>query len=96
MLMYTYTMQTTGISDAVIMQIFYTVNGRDEEELNMPYPRSKNVTDILLPGVAYNDDISVQFSVRSINVISERSDLLTLRMCKILNFICSYVLIIVV
>ena len=98
MLMCTYTMQTTGISDAVIMQIFYTVNGRDEEELSMTYPRSKSVTDILLPGVAYNDDISVQFSVRNITVISERSDLLTLRMCKILNFICryQYVLIIVV
>ena len=87
MLMYTYTMQTTGIRDAVIMQIFYTVNGGNEQELNIPYPRSKNVTDILLPGVAYNGDISVQFSVRSIAVMSERSDLLRLRMCKIFIYV---------
>ena len=57
-----------------LVYIYYSVNGENQSVLNIPYPRSKRLTDILLPsGVTYNDDISVQLSIRNITATSETS-----------------------
>ena len=76
-------MQTSGISEPVIVQIYYNVNKEDRLALNMPYPQSKSFTDILLSDVTYNDNISVEFLVRNITTFSERSDPLTIRMLQV-------------
>ena len=76
-------MQTSGISDPVIVQIYYTVNKEDRPALNLPYLGSRRFTDILLSDVTYNDNISVEFLMRNITTFSERSDPLTIRMLQV-------------
>ena len=83
-------MQNSGVSDAVIVHIYYSVNGEDQSVLNIPFHRSKSLNDIFLPDVTYNDDISVEFTVRSITTMSERSDPLTIRMYIKQLYMCVY------
>ena len=78
-----YTIQTSGISDVVLVQIYYTVNGENRPVLDLPYLGSKRFTDIPLSDVTYDSEISVEFLVRSVQTFSERSEPLTIRMLHI-------------
>ena len=83
-------MQNSGVNDAVIVQIYYSVNGEDRPVLNIPSHRSKSLNDIFLPDVTYNDDISVEFIVRGITTMSERSNPLTIRTYIKQLYMCVY------
>ena len=54
-----------------------------EEILILQHQGSNNITDIMLPDVQYNDNISLQISLQ--NATTRRSDPLILRMYKCIN-----------
>ena len=83
-------MQNSGVSDAVFVHIYYSVNGDNRPVLNIPFHHSKSLNDIFLRDVTYNDDISVEFIVRNITTMSERSDPLTIRTYIKQLYMCVY------
>ena len=78
-------MQDSGIDGVTSVKIYYSVNGRDETNLTVPYQGSNNITDIMLPDVQYNDNISIQVSLQSATTMTGRSDPLILRMYKAMH-----------
>ena len=62
--------QDFGIDAVTNVTIYYSVNGGDKINLTLQHQGSNNITDIMLPDVQFNDNISV----------TGRSDPLTLRM----------------
>ena len=73
-------MQDSGIDGVTSVKIYYSVNGRDETNLTLPYQGSSTITDIMLTDVQYNDNISIQVSLQSATTMTGRSDPLILRM----------------
>ena len=89
-------MQDSGIDGVTSVKIYYSVNGRDETNLTLPYQGSNTITDIMLTDVQYNDNISIQVSLQSATTMTGRSDPLILRMyiyniynALILHFTCN-------
>ena len=67
------------------MKIYYSVNGGDKINLTLPNLGSNSITDVQLPDVQYNDNISLQISLQNATTMTGRSDPLILRMYKCTN-----------
>ena len=85
--------QDSGIDAVTNVTIHYSVNGGNTINLTLQHQGSNNITDIMLPDVQYNDNISIQISLQNATTMTRRSDPLTLRMYNALILCSHYVLI---
>ena len=54
--------------------MYYSVNGRNELNITIPYQGTNNITDITLSNVHYNDNISVQIVMQNATTMTRRSN----------------------